>query len=478
MMNTMNDLIKTSKNTTMTMMQVQYIKRFVLVLPFIADMTQAQISIYAAVAGGRRFVVLAHAMPHTALMGEPLTEAGDVVPRIEEPLIERTFETGRSMRGRREWEIGAPDYEMITLPIHDALKGGVIAVMSLERQMTDERDRHDELLRTTKLILENVHVDVNEAMMSPIKANDAIIIADGYDRIIYANEAAIHIFRVLGVVRLIGMPLFDLALSCHVTRETVSRDRPFVKEVEAGGRTILYRSVKIEAGGTMLRHIIVATDVTEIRKKEHEIRVKSAVIKEIHHRVKNNLQTIASLLRLQARRSKEQSVKDALQEAVNRILSISVVHEFLSQESSSNIDVKKITGNILDMLRPMMLATDFNLKREFTGDDIVLPSDMGTNMALVINELIINAIEHAFEGRSEGLIGLDVKSSGEGYAIDLYDDGGGLPDDFDIARTKSLGLSIVKMLIEDDLGGTFALESGDGGGTHAKMTIPRDRIIS
>ena len=99
--------------------------------------------------------------------------------------------------------------------------------------------------------------------------------------------------------------------------------------------------------GNLVTRIIILSDITEIRKKDKELMIKSAVIQEIHHRVKNNLQTIASLLRLQSRRSNSPEVKEALRESINRILSISVVHEFLSQQGEENIDVVEVTTNIL-----------------------------------------------------------------------------------------------------------------------------------
>jgi two-component sensor histidine kinase len=237
---------------------------------------------------------------------------------------------------------------------------------------------------------------------------------------------------------------------------------------------LVQRNLPILEGGQLLCRVIVLEDVTELRKKEKQILVQSAVIKEIHHRVKNNLQTIASLLRMQARRSPEPAVKEALTESINRITSISVVHEFLSQQGFEAIDVQKITNNILDLLQPMMLPSDFVLERKITGEEAILPPVQGTNLALVINELLLNAMEHGFEGRKSGVIGLDIKSTEAGFLIDIRDDGAGLPESFDLRKTKSLGLQIVRTLVEGDLGGEFRLES-DEDGTHARLMIPRGK---
>ena len=222
--------------------------------------------------------------------------------------------------------------------------------------------------------------------------------------------------------------------------------------------------------------MVILSDVTETRAKDQEIRIKSAVIQEIHHRVKNNLQTIASLLRLQARRSKSEEVRAALQESVNRVLSISVVHEFLSQQGTEDINVQQVMRQIFDLVGRDMADSEFLVRTEFSGPDVVLPSKYASSLALVLNELVINAMEHAFEGRSSGTIGLAVQEEAGQWQLDLYDDGCGLPTDFNPRKTRSLGLSIVRTLIEGDLGGSFVMENdarGAGHGTHARIRLPK-----
>ena len=148
-----------------------------------------------------------------------------------------------------------------------------------------------------------------------------------------------------------------------------------------------------------------------------------------------------------------------------------MVHEFLSQQDAEKIAVVEVTKNVLDMVAQNMLASDFQLETRFTGPEIILPSQTASNLALIVNEIILNSIEHGFEGRQKGLIGLDIQEAEQVYRLDLYDDGAGLPANFDIWKTKSLGLQIVRTLIQDDMGGTFELVSDHG--THAKITIPR-----
>ncbi len=188
--------------------------------------------------------------------------------------------------------------------------------------------------------------------------------------------------------------------------------------------------------------------------------------------MKNNLQTSASLLRLQARRSETPEVRAALRESVNRILSISLVHEFLSQQDEELIDVAEVARNIYDLVIQSMLEPGFAVHKVFEAVPVILPSERASSLALVVNELVQNAIEHGFIGRSSGIIGLKLSVASETtYRLEIYDNGIGLPEGFDRAKTKSLGIQIVRTLVETDLGGTFELFSSDG--THAMITIPR-----
>ena len=147
------------------------------------------------------------------------------------------------------------------------------------------------------------------------------------------------------------------------------------------------------------------------------------------------------------------------------------MHEFLSQQDAEHIDVVEVTRNILELVAQNMVDPEFVLETKFTGPDIILPSHQASNLALIVNELILNSLEHAFQQQKTGLIGLDIRRGEQAYFLDLYDNGSGIPEDFDVSRAKSLGLQIVRTLIVDDMGGTFALVKDHG--THARITIPR-----
>lgn len=454
-------------------MQINFLYRISVVMPLVADLAHAHVAVYVKVKKENKMAVAAVAVPHTTMNPFKECTAGRIVSCVEEPIICRTMREGKKYHGHREVEFGR-FIEMYTVPIADA--GKTIGVICFEISPDDTKIAgFSRLLKTAFTILKNSQKQLDPKMFRSVSSRDGIIIANQDERIIFANETASSIYHVLGISNLIGCHIFDRQLTMHITKETILHKCAYEKELEMGNLVVIRRDIPVSEGGKLLTRVIILSDVTDVRKKDKELSIKSAVIQEIHHRVKNNLQTIASLLRLQARRSKSQEVRDALQESVNRILSISVAHEFLSQQGDEKIDVVEVTKNILNLVQQNMLDSNFILSTKFEGSTIILPSKHASNIALIINELILNAIEHGFEGRNKGLIGLKVNQSVDSYIIELYDDGAGLPPGFDRTKLKSLGLQIISAMVEGDWGGRFELYSDHG--THAKITIPYKSLM-
>lgn len=456
------------KYTNLSAMKANFLQKIYLSLPLIADLAHAHIDIYTFAKNKKFFTILAEFEPHTTYNPIQKSLIGKQIPYIQEPLIAKTFQYKIKYEGQRVLDFGKI-FQIYTLPIID--DGEVIAVIYFEINIEDTKiTGFSRLLKTAFTVLQNATKQVDIQLYKNISSRDGIIITDKHDRIIFANTVASRIYHMLGVSNLLGCYLFDRQLNVHITKETVATQNPYEKEIEAGNLILIRRDIPIVEVGNLITRIIILSDVTELRKKDKEILIKSAVIQEIHHRVKNNLQTIASLLRLQARRSSSSEVKSALKESVNRILSISVVHEFLSQQGDENIDVIEVTKNILQLIKQHMLDSNFKLTTEFIGETIILPSKQASNLALVINELILNSLEHGFSDRTYGKIGLNISQNEKAYIIELYDDGKGLPDDFSLSCNKSLGLQIVKTLVEGDMNGTFDLYNNNG--VHAKIAIP------
>ncbi|MBP2655748.1 MAG: pdtaS [Firmicutes bacterium] len=456
--------------TVLTLAQINELEANTSILEMVADLAHAQVTIYARAREGHFLVNVAQAKPNTSMLQYKPNLLGTTVSAAEEPLVWRTITSGEHICGQREWALGMEVLSMHTFPFRDT-SGEVIAAVSFEFSPEEAAEgAHKIVIETAYLLLTSFRSGLGGAVYRPLSAQEGVIIVDERGEIIYANAAASSLYKVFGLGRIVGRRVYDRQINIRLAQKAANTRQPQESELEVGNIMLTQRAIPIIQGNQTFRTIVIVADITAIRKKEKELLIKSAVIQEIHHRVKNNLQTIASLLRLQARRTESAEVKAALRESVNRILSISVVHEFLSQQDAEYIDVAEVAKNILDLVIQNMLEPDFNIQTVFNGQVMVLPSDAAISLALVINELIQNSIEHGFVGRREGVIGVDMTIIKDGYEIEIWDNGIGLPHDFGQKKSSSLGLQIIRTLIENDLGGKFRLYSD--GGTHACITVP------
>lgn len=206
---------------------------------------------------------------------------------------------------------------------------------------------------------------------------------------------------------------------------------------------------------------------------EHaKLMVKSAVVQEMHHRVKNNLQQIVSLVRLEMRFSAYTTVEDALNATLNRILAISNVHELLTRDDLDVVSVKKLAESILHATQQSVVPPDKEIHTRVEGDDFVLPLNKATAVALVLNELVQNAVEHGFRTLSEGRVHIRLEEGKTELKLTVENDGEALPEGFTPRGSDSLGLSIVETLVRGDLQGVFTLENASGG-IAATVVFPR-----
>jgi two-component sensor histidine kinase len=245
-------------------------------------------------------------------------------------------------------------------------------------------------------------------------------------------------------------------------------------EIEANGAVVQLRAIPLIVDGHRTGALVLLRDVTELRWRDRELMTKDATIREIHHRVKNNLQTVAALLRLQARRLQVPEGRDALEEAVRRVGSIAIVHETLSHTPEELIDFDDIADRVMAMAGEVS-APETRVRPKRIGGFGVLPAAIATPLAMVLTELLQNALEHGLTDDINGLLEVVVNRSDERLGVVVADNGKGLPEDFDVESAASLGLQIVRTLIVGELGGVLELRLRDGGGTEVVLDIPLDQ---
>ena len=201
-----------------------------------------------------------------------------------------------------------------------------------------------------------------------------------------------------------------------------------------------------------------ATENMRLREEARRAEALSALIAEMHHRIKNNLQTVADLLSLEMLNSTSPEARRSLHDSINRIKSIAAVHRLLSSEQMRLTDITELARQVSEIALEHLTRPGQQVQAEVTGPSIYLPSKQATALALVMNELIANALEHGFSDGLSGLILVGLQQDGPKVSLTIVDGGHGLPPGFDLEKNSGLGLQIVRTLVEKDLDGTLRLE--------------------
>jgi two-component sensor histidine kinase len=273
----------------------------------------------------------------------------------------------------------------------------------------------------------------------------------------------------------------ELGLRTKCVDRALEYGLPAVEEMERGHDVaILFHCVPLTAGGKVTGVVILLRDVSDVRQLNRAILSKEQAVREVHHRVKNNLQTISSLLRLQSRRTDNGETIQALREAERRVRSIAVVHEVLSREPGEDVFFDDIVDSIVALVEDSVLALH-PVELVVNGSLGTLATDTATPFAVALAEILTNAVEHAFVGfggasnDDVGIVTLHLRRDDKQCVAEIRDNGSGLNPDFSLETPTSLGLSIVRDLVRNQLHGTIEMRSvpfADGGGTVVELRIP------
>jgi two-component sensor histidine kinase/PAS domain-containing protein len=465
----------------------------------IADLSFADLVLWLPDREGSGFWAAAQMRPTTGPTAYVDDIVGTFVPMGRRPMLDAAYSQGRLVReGDPEWRDDVP-VRVETIPVRHA--GRVIAVIARNTNLLGVRTPSRLELSYLQSAAELTQMIAAGHFPSPgqrsdhadsARVGDGFLRVDAAGRVVYASPNALSVYRRLGVSGdLAGLSLADL------TRELVPpRRRPDEETLSAvlGARahrdteigndqvTLVVRSIPLRPEGELIGGLILVRDVTDLRRRDRELVTKDATIREIHHRVKNNLQTVAALLRLQARRIDSDSAKAALEEAVRRVGSIAIVHETLSQAVEEHVLFDEIADRLGAMVTEVS-AVGGQVRVRRDGSFGELPSETATAMAMVLTEILQNAVEHGYprgpglddaaeEPEISGEIVVTVRRLVGRLHLTVDDDGRGLPDGFDLDESTNLGLSIVRTLVESELGGQLELTAAPDGGTRATVDVP------
>lgn len=217
----------------------------------------------------------------------------------------------------------------------------------------------------------------------------------------------------------------------------------------------------------------VGREIAKRERAEGEADALNAIMQEMHHRIKNNLQTVADLLSLEMSRNPRPEVQESLRDSIARIKSIAASHEVLSAEQVGATDITELARLVSETARHSMVRPDQQIAIRVQGPSIYLTSKQATAFALVLNELVANAIEHGFRDCAVGHIEVELDWDDTEVWVRVQDDGSGLPPGFDLSTTRGLGLQIARTLVEKDLRGKIGVTDGTGTGTTAWVQFRR-----
>ncbi|MCX6453774.1 MAG: sensor histidine kinase [Actinobacteria bacterium] len=415
-------------------------------------------------------IAMAHIRPTTAATVFAHDVIGNVINWGSNPRIDGALSTGEIDRDSEAEMVGEILIKEETVPVYFA--GRVIAVIS--------RHRNAELMRSPsrlelnyREIAHKIYQMVAEGTFpiqnsfyrseSAPRVGDGLVRLDANGLITYASPNARSAFNRAGwsgeleshqlgdviesVKPNLGIPT-DESWRSMMSGKNLRREE---FENESGIFDLLV--MPLVAGSDHIGAIVLLHNVTELRRRDRALVTKDVTIREIHHRVKNNLQTVSALLRLQSRRVEDETAKLALEEAVRRVASIAIVHETLSNSSTESVAFDEVYDRIVH--NAIELSTH-KISIEKLGTFGTFDSQIATPLALVITELIHNALEHGLANSGEKLR-IEIVRTAQDCEVKIIDDGVGLPTDFNWDQSSNLGLQIVKTLTENELKGSIEL---------------------
>jgi two-component system, sensor histidine kinase PdtaS len=443
---------------------------------------------------GAAWIALAQMRPTTAPTALPDDIVGTVRSGGEQPFLAAAFLERRVCReGDPEWSRGVP-VRHETIPVTRDER--VIAV--IERSTNLSSARTPSRLDLAYLSAADDLTQMVAAGMFPEPGQETVLVrsprvGDGMLRlgssgkVTYASPNALSAYRRLGLTAdLVGKQLGPLTARLCAGR--APRDDSLMlaasgrahaeTEVDANGSVVQLRTIPLSVDGERAGALILLRDVTELRHRERELLTKDATIREIHHRVKNNLQTVAALLRLQARRLHAPEARAALDEAVRRVGSIAMVHETLSMVPDEVVDFDDIAGRVA-LMAGEVSSPETRVTPTLMGEFGLLPALIATPLALVLTELLQNALQHGLsqsDRAGEGLLLVSAVRADGKLTVTVSDNGVGLPPEFDLETADSLGLQIVRTLVLTELTGRLEITPREGGGTTVLVELPLDEL--
>jgi two-component sensor histidine kinase len=457
----------------------------------LSDLCFSDLLLFAPTAPGdlSTFTILGQVRPTTSQTLYLDDEVGRVMAPAEVPLVTRAWQLGEIIDGEASVQARGEIASVQCIPVR--WKDSMVAVLlraaapmvgrrpgELERVYVEMFDGFARMITVGDFPFGAEETEVDEAP----RVGDGVARLDGSARVDFASPnfvSALHRMGIHGNTQ--GARLGELGFDESPVRAAFAIGLPITQEIERRDVVVLLRCIPFLQHGRVTGAVTLLRDVSDLRRRDRLLVSKDATIREIHHRVKNNLQTISSLLRLHGRRLESEEARAALEESVRRIRSIALVHETLSAGASQEVDFGDIVRQLVRMVGEGIVSDDRPVQLVVKGDPGEVRAEVATPLALVLTELLQNALEHGFpadgfsERATKAQVVVSLANDGTELLVRVADNGVGLPPNFTLEGT-TLGLTIVRTLVTTDLDGVIAVSpavgTGDGGGTVVEVRVP------
>ncbi len=435
----------------------------------LADLCFADMLLYLQTLDGS-WTVVAQVRPATGQTIHLVDHVGSKASKDETDVLVEAFSSGTIREAEIPAEGTRDSFHMRAIPVRGT--SGPIAVLTREWSTQTTRQL-GELERTYLSIFERMSRMIVEGafpfrgrsanLSAAPRVGDGAIVLDEHATVRYASPNAVSALRRVGITsNVVGQSLSEMGFADNPVRQAFERREPVIEEFDqTPDVTLLVRCLPIIEAGSVSGAVVLLRDVTEVRRRDRMLLSKDATIREIHHRVKNNLQTISSLLRLQARRLESAEAQAAVQESIRRIRTIALVHETLSREPGEDVPFIEIVRPLIRLAEESLQFPDRPVKFAVQGDGGRLPAIVATPLSVVLTELLQNAVDHGFpEGSTGGTVVVVLGGTDDELEIEVINDGRGLESDFDLDAVTGLGLSIVRTLVTTELNGSIRMRPG------------------
>ncbi len=454
---------------------------------FVSDLSFADLVLWLPIEGDD-FVAIAQCRPSTGATVHYDDVVGSRPSEGHRPLLRQALEERRIQRSREPRWFGSYAVREEAVPV--VRDGRVLAVLARQTNLGGSR---------TPSRLELNYVEAADDVLAMIsrgefptpgsatgprrgapRVGDGLIRLNGEGEVLYASPNALSCFHRLGVIgSLVGRSLAEVTAELVEASDSpvdeslpvvVMGRAPWRADLEARGVALSLRAVPLTDSGARIGAVLLCRDVSELRRREREMITKDATIREIHHRVKNNLQTVAALLRLQARRMESPEARAALEEAMRRVATIALVHETLSQGLDEVVEFDELARRTLRLTADVAMAAG-SVRTSFDGSFGLIHAQDATALALVLTELVTNAVEHGLQPKGGGEIVIAVEREGDDLTVTVADDGAGVPQAAGTGAGTGLGTQIVLALVQNELGGSIEWMARPGGGTVVRLVL-------